>query len=589
MLSAKIKQNSLLKKIAFILVSIGTLLVFYDLGFEKSKEIQDNIYYIYLAISVLEISTIVGKFIKAESAPPFKIIIFEVLSLAFFMFVLFAYDSDNANSETWLSWHVWAHLSVFLAFIREFSTLKLAFGGAKFNPALLLILSFIAVIFTGGFLLMLPNATQNGISFTDAVFTSGSAVCVTGLIVVDTSTYYTQFGQIIILALIQIGGLGIMTFAVYFAYFFQGSISYSNQLTMNDLTNSEKLGTVFDTIKQILFITLLIEGIGAFIVYQFISNDAESCRAGGIFFSVFHSVSSFCNAGFSTLKNNLYESTVRNNYPFQFSIASLFILGGLGFPIIYNVFELTKYQIKILFNRLILSGKKNMPKHRPWVLSINSRIVITMTAVLLLGGTVLILIAEYNNTLAEHNLIGKIVTAFFTAATPRTAGFNSVDMTALGLPAVMITFFLMWIGASPASTGGGIKTTTLAVAILNVTSLAKGKERIEIFRREIASATVRRAFAVIFLSLVVLSLGVLLLTFTDPDKSVQNLAFESVSAYSTVGLSLGITANLSIAGKWIIIALMFLGRVSTLSMLIALLPKERLRKYKYPTEEIMIN
>jgi Trk-type K+ transport system membrane component len=196
---------------------------------------------------------------------------------------------------------------------------------------------------------------------------------------------------------------------------------------------------------------------------------------------------------------------------------------------------------------------------------------------------------EYNNTLVQHSLYGKIINALFGATTPRTAGFNSVDMNALSFPTIMLIFLLMWIGASPASTGGGIKTSTFAIAILNILSLAKGKQRIEIFRREIADVSIKRAFATITLSLIIIGSGILLITIFDPEKGLLNIAFESFSAYGTVGLSLGITNNLSIPSKLIIVTIMFVGRVSMLSIIVAVFKKMKHKNYRYPSEEIIIN
>ena len=219
----------------------------------------------------------------------------------------------------------------------------------------------------------------------------------------------------------------------------------------------------------------------------------------------------------------------------------------------------------------------------------NSRITLVTTITLTAVAFILFLIIEYHNTLAEHSFFGKLVNALFGAATPRTAGFNAVDMNALAFPTIMITFLLMWIGASPGSTGGGIKTSTFAIATLNILSLAKGKQRIEVFRREIADISVKRAFATIALSLIVIGTGIVFITFFDPEKGLLNIAFESFSAYSTVGLSLGITASLTTASKLIICAIMFIGRVSMLSIMVAVFKKIKHKNYRYPSEEITIN
>lgn len=228
-------------------------------------------------------------------------------------------------------------------------------------------------------------------------------------------------------------------------------------------------------------------------------------------------------------------------------------------------------------------------KYRAWVINMNSRITLVTTFALILVGFIGYYVLEQNNTLANHNGFGKIVTALFGATTPRTAGFNTVDMTLLSYPTVIMMLLLMWIGASPSSTGGGIKTSTFAVATLNILSLAKGKTRVEIFRREIADITIRRSFAIISLSLIVIGMGIMLISIFDEELSLKDIAFEVFSAFGTVGLSLGITAKLSSMSKIVLIVVMFIGRVNMLTLVIAIFKKEKRKNYRYPTEEIIIN
>lgn len=431
---------------------------------------------------------------------------------------------------------------------------------------------------------MLPSATHQGISYLDAFFTSTSAVCVTGLIVVDTATHFTPFGQFIIMALIQIGGLGILTFASYFTYFFREGSTYENQLVLSDITNSKKVGEVFSLLKNIILITFSIELIAALFIYFTIPADMFDKPSQEIFFAAFHAISAYCNAGFSTLTNGLYEEVVRYNYSMHMVVIIAFVLGGLGFPIVINIVNYIKY---VLSNALPFV--RRVATYKPWVLNLNSRINLITTALVTVVGFFLFFITEYNHTLKDHHGIGKVVSALFGATTPRTAGFNTVDMASLSFPTVMIVILLMWIGASPSSTGGGIKTSTFAIATLNILSLAKGKSRIELFRREVADITVRRTFAIISLSLVVIGFGILLISAFDGDKDLKHIAFECFSAYSTVGLSLGITASLSSGSKLVIIAIMFVGRVSMLTMMIAIFKKTIHKNYRYPVEEISIN
>lgn len=555
-----------------------------DFGFNQSDFRQEiiNIFYVFVMITGIISTTI--RYFKPGFKIRGKIITFDSISIIITLIILYHHFFSLDGFQNLLFQDYWIEIAIILTFIREFAELRINYKRTIINPAQLFIFSFLVIILIGAFLLLLPNATYQPLSFLDALFTSTSAVCVTGLIVVDTGTYFTEFGQTIILILIQIGGLGILTFASYFSYFFKGGSSYENQLVISDMTNSQKIGEVFSTLKRILLLTFTIEIIGAFFIYINLNEKHFSSFLDQLFFSVFHSVSSFCNAGFSTLSNGLYETEYRFNYSLQLVIILLFVLGGLGFPIMVNIMKYFKH----VFLRVIRFSKERS-KYKPWVLNLNSRITLVTTGLLIVGGTILFFISEYNNSLADHNGFGKLVTALFGATTPRTAGFNTIDMGTLSVSTLLIIIFLMWIGASPASTGGGIKTSTLAIATMNFVSLARGKNRIEVYRREIAAISIQRAFAIISLSLIVIGIGIFFMTMFDPNKDLLDIAFECFSAYSTVGLSTGITGDLSEGSRTILIIIMFVGRVSTLSILIAFFKKEKHKNYRYPTEEITIN
>ncbi|MCB0431928.1 MAG: ATPase [Mangrovimonas sp.] len=580
-------KSKLLYRISFILAALGILLFVADFGFDKEEGLQRifNTYY-FVVISLGIVATIM-RYIKRLKQIKRSVIVFDVITIVITLTILYAhFMGEEAHRHiSFLYNDNWVKFAIILTFIREFSEQNISYKRTLLNPAQLFIFSFFSIILIGALLLMLPKATYNGLSFLDALFTSTSAVCVTGLIVVDTGSYFTTFGQSIILCLIQAGGIGILTIASYFSYFFKGGTSYENQLTLSDMTGASKLGEVFSTLKRILVITFSIEILAAFLIYLSLDKNLFGSFFERFFFSIFHSVSAFCNAGFSTLPSSLYETGFKYNYLLQSIIIVAFVLGGLGFPIVVNIVKYVKY----FFARKLfyITGKKRV--HKPWVLNLNSRITLLTTFTLTIFGTLMFYINEYHNTLEEHSPVGKIITALFGATTPRTAGFNTVDMNALHFSTIMLMFLLMWVGASPASTGGGIKTNTFAIATLNFLSLARGKSKIEIFRREIAEVSVRRAFAVIALSLMVIGTGILLISVFDEDKSLLNIAFECFSAYSTVGLSLGITAGLSSASKLVIITVMFLGRISMLTLLIALFKKVKQKNYKYPIEELTIN
>lgn len=582
--------NRVLRQTAFAISCIAVLAVFYDFGFDQNGIVQFWLNSLYSSTLVVGIVATVIRYFKKTERPTFEVLVFDVFSVSLFSFLLVDKFKllSNVSFFSFFNSEPWFYAAIFLVLIRELASKKLNLSRAFFNPAQLFILSFLGIIILGASLLLLPNATHQGIRFIDALFTSTSAVCVTGLIVVDTGTYFTLFGQCIILALIQIGGLGIMTFASYFSYFFRGGTTYENQLMLSDMTSANKLGEVFNTLKNIILITISIEVVGALIIFSNLSATEIPSFFDRVFFSMFHAVSAFCNAGFSTLPDSLYTGFFKFKYGIHSIAMVLFIFGGLGFPIVFNLFKYIRY---VVTKRLLpfLLKEKNETIVTPWVINLSSRITLITSLTLFVLGSVVFFIFEYDNTLAEHSGFGKVITAMFGAATPRTAGFNTVDTSALNFSTLMLVFLLMWVGASPASTGGGIKTSTFAIATLNFWSLARGKSRIEIFRREVADITVRRSFAIISLSLVIIGSGVFAIAYFDSDKDLLGIAFECFSAYSTVGLSVGLTPQLSDPSRGIIIAIMFVGRVSMLTILIALIRKEKYKNYRYSKEEILIN
>ncbi len=352
-----------------------------------------------------------------------------------------------------------------------------------------------------------------------------------------------------------------------------------------ELLNERKLGSVINTLLRIIGVTFVLEAIGALLIYIHASEMAEQTGHSRFFFALFHSISAFCNAGFSNLPDGLYASYMRFNYPLMSIFTILFILGGLGFSMILNLAAFAKRWSINLYQRIFC----NVPfSYRPWVINFNSRLIAWTTAFLILFGVAGMFLLELNNTLAEHDgFLAKLTSSFFLASTPRSAGFNNVDMLALGTPTVMLIIFLMWVGASPASTGGGIKTTTFAVALLNLSSLVRGKDRVEVFGREISPDSVRRSYAVILLSFVGIGLAVFALCITDGDKEVRALAFEAFSAYGTVGLSLGITPELSYGGKIVLSITMFVGRVGMLTLLVAMIREVSVKNYRYPQERVL--
>ncbi|MCR9016884.1 TrkH family potassium uptake protein [Aquiflexum gelatinilyticum] len=577
-------------KILQVLSFLAFGILVFDIGFSKVVQSGKLAVFYNILLIALSVGYTIRLFSKSEKYKTPRLII----EISIILFLLTAavlnltgiqLDKDfriaNLQIKSFL-----VNLLIFILFLIELSRLSLAINKLKVHPAVVFILSFLLVIIIGTGMLMLPNATKNGISLVDALFTSTSAVCVTGLIVLDTSKDFTFMGQFIIMVLFQVGGLGMMTFTSFFGFFFKGGYSLQNQLFLKDYINEDNIGRINSTLVKIIVFTLVVEGVAALLVYSLVDKGLFQGAGDRLFFSVFHAISGFCNAGFSTLQNGLYESGFRLQYNVHLIIALTIIIGGIGFPVVVGYINYLKH-VFVGTSKMIFKGTEF--KHVPRVVNINIRLIVYTTFILLCIGFVSYYYFESEYTLKGLTGYGKFVTAFFGSVTPRTAGFNTVDMSALALPTILIYLILMWIGASPGSTGGGLKTSTFAVAVLNTLSVAKGKERVEVFSREISSDTIKKAFAVIQLSFLVIGLGVFLVMLFNPEMNILDVAFEIFSAFSTVGLSLGITASLSTGSKIVVTLIMFLGRVGTLTVLVAVVKKARSQNYKYPEESVFIS
>lgn len=573
-----------------LLLLIAIALVIYDFGFKPFWR-QSKLVNIWIRVILDILVVLMGFRILLNLVIPQKrrVRIFTLAGWVFILLLAFYVLPEqstitNFSTNKFIAYKLFLYGGILLAFITEASSfLKYVYNKAV-NAALLFVGSFALLIVIGTFLLKLPNATNHKISMLDALFTATSAVCVTGLTVVDTGTQFTTFGHLILLLLIQAGGLGIMTFAGLLAYAVAGQTSLKTELAFKELMSGKQMGNIMRFISQVVLVTLFFELIGAVGIYISLPDNLFDRKLDKVFFSIFHSVSAFCNAGFSTYSSGLYEPLIRFNYALQFFIAVLIILGGLGFPIVFNLFRYLKVRAINRFRSLIGVSKR---EYFPKLININSRLALVMTVFLLGLGFIAYFFFEQSHSLRQHpTVIGKIWTSFFGGVTPRTAGFNTVDLTALSLPMIMIYLLLMWIGASPGSTGGGIRTTTAGVALLNMAAVLRGKDRSEFFKSEISHHSVRRAFAIILLSLLFIGFSIFLITINDSDKGLIKIAFEVFSAFSTVGLTLGITPNLTVSSKLVIIFTMFTGRVGMITLLVAFIRQSKPLYYRFPKEEI---
>jgi potassium uptake TrkH family protein len=472
-------------------------------------------------------------------------------------------------------------LGILIIGISELSVLQKVISTVKIPPGFIFSISFLLLIVIGSGLLMMPKAHSGHLSYIDSLFTSVSAVCVTGLVVVDTETAFTILGKIIIMFLIQIGGLGIMTFTGFFSFIFASGSSFRNNLVLKELFSSETMNNLFRLLAKIIMITLLTEAIGALIIYSSLDIGSRD----RLLFSVFHSVSAFCNAGFSTLSGNLYTADIRYNTTLQLSVAILIILGGIGFPVLVSVYANFKHLIATIIRKL--RGKQRPVK--PVKKNVAVSIVLFMTFILILTGSLLYYLFESEKSLNGMDNIRKIIISFFASVSARTAGFNITEITLWSYPTIFMMIFLMWIGASPGSTGGGIKTTTFALALRTSWNFIRGKEQLRIGNREISNSTITRVLSIIFLSLILIGAGFFSLLISEPGKDPVKLLFECFSAYATAGLSIVDSTTLTSAGKIIDMILMFVGRVGPLTLLTGFLLSSRKRYSRYPEVEIVIN
>ncbi len=458
----------------------------------------------------------------------------------------------------------------------------------RVNPSAILSTSFFIFILIGTAMLMLPRSTVDGISLLDALFMSTSAVCVTGLATVDIATTVTPMGTLFILILIQIGGLGVMTLTSFFAMFFMGNSSLYNQVVVSDMISSKSLSNLLSTLLYILGFTFIIELSGAVIILFNIHNTLGMTLNEEIGFAVFHSISAFCNAGFSTLPNNLGNELLMSDHNiFYITITALIILGGIGFPILVNLYQTLRYYIRRVIELYIL--RRTRVSKQIHLYDINTRIVLIMTILLLALGSITIAILEWDNGFSSMPTLDKITHSIFNAACPRTAGFSSVSISSFSVQTIMLLMLLMAIGGGTQSTAGGIKVNVFAVVILNIKAILYGRDRVTVFNRELSQDSIRRSNSTLVLYIFIIFIALFSLTIFEPDIPIGALLFEAISALSTVGSSLDITMLLGSDSKLVIVVLMFVGRVGVLTMMTSLIKQRQIKKYNYPSGNIIIN
>lgn len=445
--------------------------------------------------------------------------------------------------------------------------MKPLIGFRRLTPPQFLVLGFALIIMIGGLLLSLPVSTTNGegLPLVDALFTATSATCVTGLVVVDTATYFTVFGQVVIMVLIQVGGLGFMTMATLIALVLRKRISLRERLILQEAMNQASMEGIVRLIRKVLLYSLTIELVAAVLFAIRWSFDYSVGRA--IYMGVFHAVSMFNNAGFDLVGDFRSLMPYADDPLINIVAMSLIILGGIGFIVMSDLMEYKKKR----------------------KLSLHSKVVLSMTGFLIVFGAIVIFLFEYTNpkTLGTLNGTGKVLASFFQSVTPRTAGANTLDIAGLRQATQFFIIIFMFIGASPGSTGGGIKTTTFTTLIGAVIAMIRGKEDIVLFHYRLAKDRIFKAITLTILALFLVVFMTMVLSTTE-DHSFLMILFEVTSAFGTVGLSMGLTPELTTFGKIIIMVTMFAGRLGPITLAYALQPKTEKELYRHPEGKIII-
>jgi len=497
--------------------------------------------------------------------------------------------------EPWLPWleqllysnkFLYVTLAVYAVITLSYTIFRIV--GKRTNPSLLLSCSFLTFIVIGTFLLMLPKCTYTDINYIDSLFVSTSAVCITGLTPIDIASTFTPLGLLILAILMQIGALGVMTFTSFFALFFSGSTSIYSQLMLKDIIYSKSMSALIPTLCYILGFTIVIELAGAAMLFFSVHGTIGLDITDELIFAVFHSISAFCNAGFSNFPQGLSNPLLLDsNISIYWIMTLLIIVGSIGFPILVNIKEALAYYIRRIWRWL---RRKSLTEiRRVHIYNMNTKIAIFTFTLLFISGTILFFIFEYNSSLAGMSFGEKITQSVFNSAVPRSAGFSSLPPGKFLNVTILLILFLMWVGGASQSTAGGIKVNTLAAIWLNLRAIITGEARPRAYGRTIAIGSVRRANAVVTISIfsyLVFSLSLLAL---EPELPAKALLFESCSALFSVGSSLGITANLSDASEILLCIAMFLGRVGLISLLSGMVRKVGYDKDIYPTDNIIIN
>lgn len=589
-----LKVTGFMANVGALCVIVGAVL---ELGFELSERLKSEFDLVYLwawNMFLLErvCHLLLAKPGQRKSAYSFLgWIINGLLTLTLIPIILYllGINDDTGLIKILENKTIYLLILLLISFI-ELSDAVITSLGRKSNPALMMAVSFLFIIMVGSGMLLMPRCIQHGVhlSWIDSLFTATSAVCVTGLTTIDVPSTFTCLGQLVVMLLIQVGGLGVMTITSFFALFFMGNTSIYNQMQVQDMVSSKSLASLWSTLLNIIGFTAFLELAGAVMIFLNIHGTIGLDLRHELFFSVFHAVSAFCNGGFSNYQDGMSAPVLMEGHSCLYIILALLIIfGGIGYPVLVNLKAAVSRHAKVLWKWI--NGHRYASLNIPNLFDLNTKIVLRTTTLLIVIGTVLIAFFEWNNTFAGMPIHEKLTQAFFNAVSPRTAGFISVNLNHMCIQSVFIYTVLMWIGGASQSTAGGVKVNAFAVAFLNIRAIIHGTTRVEFAGRELSSDSIRRANAAVFVSLIVLGIFIFLITLTEPNQPLKAIVFECVSAFATVGSSLGLTPELHDTSKALIVVLMFIGRVGLVTMAQGLLKQYKNQNYKLPQDNITIS
>ena len=579
--------SPIIEKVLKVLSVVISLAAISAIIWEHGTYIESNqSNWIRLIVTTAYVFYILKFFIRwtYSSSKPLKYLkenILDIVVIVFFLLALILSPQIKhlmrAPDEVFVHYRrLFFHIYYAIIFLVEIAKGSAILKKINLSPPLMMMLSFFVLISIGTCLLMLPKMTTNGITFIDALFTATSASCVTGLTVVNTATAFTTSGHIVLMLLMQFGGMSILSFATFFISFLSHSFTgLRYQYMVKDILSTNRLSDSFSFLREIIVVTFAIEGVGAILLYMYWQTTGLFDTQGEtILFAVFHAISAFNNAGFSLWPDNLMDSSIMvSHFPLMIIMILVFV-GGIGYVVIRDFFD-----PNVIRERKRKRWKKLTDGTQ--IALISSFVIIAVTAVLFY-------VFEYNNTLSETSGFNRIFAVIFQSVVARTAGFNIVDVNHLAIPTLLVFIIAMFIGASPGSTGGGIKTTTFFVIIKSLFATIRGKKRIEFNKKTIPFNLVDKAYSIFAMSLIIIMISTIIIAAIEPMIPFKNIVFETTSAFTTCGLSTGILDQFSIAGKAVLTFNMYIGRIGTLTFAYALSKRVKESRHEYPETYFMV-